>query len=68
MFKKYREIKMCKVWWKTANPEKAVECVDEFAKLVADEHFSREQVYNVYETALYWWCTLPVEDKRIQAI
>ncbi|XP_071536059.1 uncharacterized protein [Panulirus ornatus] len=35
----------------------AAECVDEFAKLVADEHLSPEQVYDADKTALFRRCT-----------
>ncbi|XP_072254361.1 tigger transposable element-derived protein 2-like [Pyxicephalus adspersus] len=42
---------------RSADIDVASEYVDEFAKLVSDEHLSPEQVYNADETALLWRCT-----------
>ncbi|XP_042240039.1 uncharacterized protein LOC121878113 [Homarus americanus] len=41
----------------SADKDAASAYVDEFAKLVSDEHLSPEQVYNADETALFWRCT-----------
>ncbi|XP_063794663.1 jerky protein homolog [Pseudophryne corroboree] len=53
---------------RSANHEAADDYVDEFAKLVADENLTPQQVYNADETALYWRCTprktLSMEDEE----
>ena len=40
-----------------ADKEVAAKFVDEFAKLIIDENLSPDQIYNAYETALFWKCT-----------
>ncbi|XP_042206656.1 tigger transposable element-derived protein 2-like [Homarus americanus] len=42
---------------RSADKDAASAYVDEFAKLVSDEHLSPEQVYNADETVLFWRCT-----------
>ncbi|XP_064420150.1 tigger transposable element-derived protein 2-like [Latimeria chalumnae] len=53
---------------RSVDKEAAAQYVEDFAKLVADEHLSPEQVYNADETALYWHCmprkTLAIEDEE----
>lgn len=39
----------------SADHDTAENYLEEFAKVMLDEKFSPEQVYNADRTALYWW-------------
>lgn len=69
-FKKRHGVTMKKVCGekRSADHDAAAEFVEEFARFIAKEHRTPEQVYNADETALYWRCTpkrtLATEDEE----
>lgn len=70
-FKKRHGIKYLKICGEkaSADHEPAENYIDEFAKIISDENFSPEQIYNADETALYWCYvprkTLAMADERV---
>lgn len=47
---------------RSADKKAAVHFFNKYAKLIMNENLSHDQIYNTYETALFWKCTLKLEN------